>query len=245
MNIRKIAICDDDRKTQDLLYVACESYYKEKNQKILIKNFDTGEELLAFNQKFDYILLDVEMSDLNGIEVAEKIRETDIDTMIVIISGYPKYKNRAYSAHVFDYIDKPVNKSRIFRLFDELERYLAKKQKKTYISFKTTNGIIQLDRDDILLLEYYDRKISIQTINNKYCMYGKISELAIRLEKYNFIFPHRAYIVNMSYIEKIDGNNIILSTLANDNTIIPISKLKKKEVYDLFYKYLSNEADKV
>ena len=95
------------------------------------------------------------------------------------------------------------------------------------------------------MLEYYDRKISIQTINNKYCMYGKISELAIRLEKYNFIFPHRAYIVNMSYIEKIDGNNIILSTLANDNTIIPISKLKKKEVYDLFYKYLSNEADKV
>ena len=133
MNIRKIAICDDDRKTQDLLYVACESYYKEKNQKILIKNFDTGEELLAFNQKFDYILLDVEMSDLNGIEVAEKIRETDIDTMIVIISGYPKYKNRAYSAHVFDYIDKPVNKSRIFRLFDELERYLSKKQKKRHI----------------------------------------------------------------------------------------------------------------
>lgn len=243
-DMRKIAICDDDEKIQKLLNFNCENYYKEKSQKVFIANFSTGEELLASNQKFDYILLDVEMYNLNGVEVAEKIRETDIDTMIVIISSYPKYKNRAYSAHVFDYLDKPLSKAKIFTLFDELERYLSKKTEKTYISFKTINGIIKLDRDDITYLECYDRKIVIHTNKKKYYVYEKISKLAKQLEKHNFIFPHRSYVVNMSYVEKIEGNDIFLSTLENNNTtLIPISKLKKKVIYDSFYKYLSDEIE--
>lgn len=241
-DIRTIAICDDDRKTQTLLELSCKEYYSLRNQEICIDAFDTGEELLLSLKKYDFILLDIEMHDLNGIEVAEKIRETDIDTMIVIISGYPKYKNRAYSAHVFDYLDKPVNKQKIFRLFDELERYISKKIKRTFLSFKTIDGVVQLDKDDIKFFEYYDRKINIHTIDNVYYMYGKISDLAKQLTKYDFIFPHRSYVVNMKFVEKIDRNTIVIG---KNDLLIPISKLKRKEISDTFFNYLSREADNI
>lgn len=237
---RKIAICDDDKNIQQLLKSACQYYYSDKDYKIHMDIFSTGEELLNSVHKYDYILLDIEMYDLNGIEVAEKIRETDIDTMIVIISGYPKYKNRAYSVHVFDYIDKPISKVRFFNLLDELERYSCKKIEKSYLSFKTIHGVVQLDKDDIVYLEYFDRKINIHTIEKEYSLYGKISDLASQLSEFMFLFPHRSYIVNMQYINKIEGNSIFL---ANSNITIPISKLKKKEISDTFFKYLAAKAE--
>lgn len=237
---RNIAICDDDKDILQLFTSTCKTYYKDKLISANIDNFNSGEELLKAKKKYDYILLDIEMDNLNGIEVSEEIRKTDIDTMIVIISGYPKYKNRAYSAHVFDYIDKPVNGSKLKDLLNELERYMMKKIKKKFITFKTIDGVVKLDIKDIIYIDYYDRKINIHTFDETYYQYGNISDLAQKMEEFNFIFPHRAYIVNMSYIEKIEGNSI---KLYKNLVSIPISKLKKKEINEKFFNYLSAEVE--
>lgn len=238
---RNIAICDDDKDILRLFTNTCKTYYSDKIINANIDDFSSGEDLLKSEKKYDYILLDIEMDNLNGIEVSEEIRKTDIDTMIVIISGYPKYKNRAYSAHVFDYLDKPVNGNKLINLLNELERYMMKKIEKNFVTFKTIDGVVKLDVEDIIYIDYFDRKINIHTLDETFYQYGNISDMAKKMEKYNFIFPHRAYIVNMNYIEKIDGNVIKLyKKLGN----IPISKLKKKEINEKFFYYLSSEVEK-
>lgn len=237
---RNVAICDDDLSVLERFTQTCNLYYKGKMINAFIDNFSTGEALLSTNKKYDYILLDIEMEDLNGIEVAEEIRKTDIDTMIVIISGYQKYKNRAYSAHVFDYLDKPVNSEKLINLLDELERYMLKKIKKEYVTFKTIDGVVRLDVDDIVYFEYYERKVNIHTFDETYYLYGNISDIAKQMDEYGFIYPHRAYVVNMKYIEKIEGNSIILYPRKGN---VPISKLKKKEIRETFFNFLTVQAE--
>lgn len=237
--MRKIAICDDNIEMRIALKNMCNEYYQDK--KTMIELFDSGEILLCNKQKFDLIFLDIQMSDLNGIEVAHKLRETDMDTIIIIISGYSKYKSVAYNVHPFDYIDKPINRKKIYKILGEIERYLEKRKEKLYITFETVNGIIHVDKDDILYLEYDNRKIVIHLQYAKYFMYGKISDYAKELYKFDFICPHRAYLVNMENIQMLDGYDIIISGVGKK---IPISKLKKKEVYQSFYKYLSQEIEK-
>lgn len=241
MNIRKIGICDDNEASQKLLKQICIKYYSDKNIHLDIDLYNNGEELLKKGRKYDYLFLDIEMYNLNGVEVAKIIRKTDIDTMIVIISGYPEYKNKAYSVHVFDYLDKPIRTKKIFTLLNELERYFQKKRQTFYVSFKTINGIIQIDVDKIMYIEYFNRRLNINTIDGVHYMYGNIKDISEKLKKFNFIVPHRAFIVNMNHIERIEKNTICLQ----NRTEIPISKLKKKEINDIFLTYLSFSADTI
>lgn len=237
---RRIAICDDDEDILKLFTKVCKLYFKDKLINVNIDNFSTGEQLLATNRKYDYILLDIEMENLNGIEVAETIRKTDIDTMIIIISGYPKYKNRAYSIHVFDYLDKPLNSDKLLSVLSELERYMMKKIEKKFVTFKTIDGVVKLDIEDIVYFEYLDRKINIHTLTATHYQNGNISDIADQMKEYFFIFPHRAYVVNMKYIEKIESNSI---TLYQTRGSIPISKLKKREINESFFYYLSDQVE--
>lgn len=67
------------------------------------------------------------MIDLNGIEITTMIRDYDLDTYI-IVSGFPKYKNVSYRLHVFDYLDKPLKKTTLFKTLYDMTM-LVKKSK--------------------------------------------------------------------------------------------------------------------
>ena len=55
-----------------------------------ISIFNSGEDFIKSKVKYDCIFLDIEMINLNGIEIATMIRNYDLDTYIIIVSGFPK-----------------------------------------------------------------------------------------------------------------------------------------------------------
>ena len=67
------------------------------------------------NNKFDVIILDLYLSknknDFTGIDIAIEIRETDFNTQIIIITGYPNNTiiNEAIAFNIYDYLQKPVD----------------------------------------------------------------------------------------------------------------------------------------
>ena len=108
----KFAICDDDIQFCNKIKSYIIEYYGEN--KVEISIFNSGEDFIKSKVKYDCIFLDIEMINLNGIEIATMIRNYDLDTYIIIVSGFPKYKNVAYRLHVFDYLDKPLDKTMLF-----------------------------------------------------------------------------------------------------------------------------------
>lgn len=100
-----IAICDDEqvflrqlhRKIADLKIPDCQ-----------IHEFSSGKELLSSFIKgmYEVIILDVEMPELNGLQTAEKIRQTDKSVIISFLTNYAEFAVQGYEVNAFRYILK-------------------------------------------------------------------------------------------------------------------------------------------
>ena len=84
----KIAICDDERRFVDQIRDILKEYCEEIGQMVYIEGFYDGRMLLdQYRCQFDVIFLDIKMPYIDGMEVAEKIREKDQDVMIVFLTS--------------------------------------------------------------------------------------------------------------------------------------------------------------
>ncbi|MCR0569442.1 LytTR family DNA-binding domain-containing protein [[Clostridium] innocuum] len=240
--MNKIAICDNDLRMKNQIKRICEVYDEKEGISNKYYEFRSGEELLTSPLHFDLIFLDIEMDDLNGIETAEQIRKTDTEVILIIISGYSKYKTRAYGLHVFDYIDKPFTPSQIMHALQEVKRY-RRPITSEFTFFRTTEGMTKFNVKEILYLEYNNRKTLIHTTCGIYVTTDTLSECMNRLKNSDFFSPHRAFIVNFYHIRTFESSLIILDD--RESTTLPISKLKIKVFRNAFSMYLGREISHV
>lgn len=113
----RIAIVDDQKEICELLSKMVKDYYLGE---VDIDLFYNGASLLISKYFYDLIFLDIEMRIDNGIEIGKMVRERNMETTIVIVSGFERYQKVAYSLHVFDFILKPFSKQDISSLLKSL-----------------------------------------------------------------------------------------------------------------------------
>jgi CheY-like chemotaxis protein/Ni,Fe-hydrogenase maturation factor len=65
--------------------------------------------LLAGTSRFDAMLLDLKMPDMNGMEVLRRIKQTNPEITIIVITGFASVDTavEAFKLGVFDYVSKP------------------------------------------------------------------------------------------------------------------------------------------
>ena len=69
--------------------------------------------------------IDIEMPEMDGLTLAEKLLETDPDIKIVFITGWSEYAVSAFELNALDYIMKPVNKVRFDKMVKHLQYELS------------------------------------------------------------------------------------------------------------------------
>lgn len=110
-----IAVDDDKIVLSDL-----------KNQ---IDALESGVNLLLFTSPMealqyikmhdaDAVFLDVHMQEMNGIELAKKIKEVQPRIKIIFITGYDRYAVDAFALHATGFLLKPVSKENLKRELD-------------------------------------------------------------------------------------------------------------------------------
>ncbi|MGE5402074.1 MAG: sigma-54-dependent transcriptional regulator [Ignavibacteriales bacterium] len=64
---------------------------------------------------FDVVLLDIQMPEMNGFEVLNKIREQHVDISVIIISAFSSLENavKATKLGAFDFLEKPVDRDKL------------------------------------------------------------------------------------------------------------------------------------
>lgn len=82
-----------------------------------------GKDLLdrILETKPDLVVTDIDMPEMNGLELIETVRKSDIDCKFIIISGYRQfeYAHKALKNNVEDYLLKPIDEQ---ELNESLER---------------------------------------------------------------------------------------------------------------------------
>lgn len=111
--MKKILIVDDNENNRMLLRVLLEEYADEHNIALHMKEAVNGLEasLIAENEHFSLILMDLMMPQMDGIEATGRIHMQDPKTMIVAVSGVDdgERQEQILRNGAEDYISKPIN----------------------------------------------------------------------------------------------------------------------------------------
>ena len=107
IRVLKIAVCDDKEKWQNnvvRLLNKIDSRHK-------VEAFVNGTDLLNSKTRFDIIYLDIQMPEINGIEVARKIRQRDKDVILIFLTNYfaPENIAEGYTVDAHGFLKKPRN----------------------------------------------------------------------------------------------------------------------------------------
>lgn len=74
----------------------------------------------------DVVFLDVEMPEINGIELAQKIQVSLPDIHIVFVTAYNEYAVKAFELNAIDYLVKPIQHTRLNETLHRLPKVIKK-----------------------------------------------------------------------------------------------------------------------
>ncbi|HCA42716.1 MAG TPA: Fis family transcriptional regulator [Bacteroidetes bacterium] len=115
--MRKILVVDDENTSQQIIKRVLES---ADNEVTLVS--DGFEALTKMKKiKYDVIVTDLNMPDMNGIELTKKALEIDSDIIIILITAYGTIKSAVEAIRIgaFDYLTKPVDKKELLLSIDK------------------------------------------------------------------------------------------------------------------------------
>ncbi|MFD1850653.1 response regulator [Oceanobacillus bengalensis] len=108
----------------------------------------------ALIKEADVIFLDIEMPEMNGIELAEKILEINTNISIVFVTAYNTYAVEAFELNALDYVLKPVELDRLRKTLERMEE-------------KIQNQKQQPKEENIQLRINVSRELSFEFSNGK------------------------------------------------------------------------------
>lgn len=235
----KVFICEDND-------IQRKQYEKMINNVIIIENLDMKLELSANkpesilqylneNKVNGLYFLDIDLKNkINGITLAEKIREFDPRGFIVFITTHAEmsYLTFLYKVEAMDYIIKDHNdniSSRIKQcILNANKKYLIQEEE-THKQFilKVDDKVISIKLDDILFFETSStiHKVIMHCKSRIIEFYSKMKDIEDKLDE-RFYRCHRSYLINMNNIKEIDVSNRVLYMINDEECLISTRALK-------------------
>lgn len=225
-----IVICDDDES--DILIA--KNVIKQTVQELHIKTkfdyysnaTDVERKLLVKKESTDILILDIDMPEVSGMELAEKLRAENTNLIIIFLTNHEEFVFKAFEFQPFRYIRKmKINTELPIAIKSAVK--IIKIQTDKEITLNTDDGNIRVMISDIIYYETEKRKIAVNLSNGKrFLVSKKISEMQEIINKNNFIMIHRSCVINADYVKHMN-NGII--TLKNDEQLIT-SRRKYRDI---------------
>lgn len=151
-NIR-IGVVEDDPASCQLVLDYLNRYQQENGEQFTVSVFDDGARIVEkYTPVYDILLLDIEMSEMDGMAAARRIRERDDKVVIVFITAAPQYAISGYEVRALSYLLKPLP---WFAFSQELKKSIdmVRRNGDDSMLIETGNGQMRLNLADILYLE--------------------------------------------------------------------------------------------
>lgn len=174
-------------------------------------------------RKYDLILLDIDMPERNGLEIANFIRETRKESFIAFVSSHEQFMYDSLNLFPISFVIKKDVEQRLQIVLSHVISLKEKNDKR--ICFKVDGENLMFTVSDIIYAESMKAHIILHTTTQEYQFRKKISDFESELSSFNFLKPHKCYVVNFDHIKAVLPNCLKMS----NNDIIPISKYRYKD----------------
>ncbi len=231
-----IAIVDDDAKDIGQLSTILKGYAAFHHSDITIESFQDPADFLASYAPYRYstVFLDIYMNHDNGVDIARQIREMDPNALIVFQTTSTDHMPSAFSLHAFDYVIKPAEQERIYRLMDDITHQVTQ-DGKTF-SFLDKKVECKLLFSDIISLRSNGHYLHITDKDmTEHISRMTFAEAEEQLDgDTRFLLINRGTLVNMDFVTDF-GNGVCV---VNDSMYLPYNVKKRKELEQTYRNYM-------
>ena len=231
-----IFICEDDNTQRMLMESTVFSHALQKGYDMEIA-LCTGDPttMLSYldmhpQQKAIYFL-DIDLQhQINGIDIARKIREFDPVGWIIFVTTHAElsYLTFRHRIEAMDYIIKDNRDSVVNRIRECIDIARSRFEQTTpeteYFRVKSSMGIQKVPISDILYFEthHVPHKLVLHTLNKRIEFRGSLKKVADISP--HFFICHKAYVVNTSNIVSINRIGYVGEAEMINGLLVPVSK---------------------
>jgi len=200
------------------------------------------------------IFLDIQMKDMTGFEVLEKL-SSQKKPIIIFVTAYDEFALKAFDYFAFDYLMKPFKDDRFYKSLekviyqyekhdfsifqakiDHLVRYIQEPSSKTQtistnkLPIKLGNKVSFINTSEIKYILASGYYAEVYTSEKKHLLRESLSNLINRLVNSPFIRIHRSTIINVGFMSEVVHSNYgEVDVKMNDGKLLRISKGYKKD----------------
>ena len=230
------AICDDEPAVLDYLYEHILKEFKRQGADIHIDKFTSGKVFLNAHkaEPFDVVFLDIDMPEISGFDIAEKISDNK-RTLIIFVTTHDELVFSSLKFQPFRFIRKSFFEDELSEVLDAVTGVLSKRIAGRKFKLQTKSHDVYVDIEQIVYIEIYGHWLHVHTNDNEILeCYGILSDYESQLEPFDFVRTYKSYLVNCRYIRSVEKDQVVL----DDKTLIPLSRRRINDVNDRFTKYL-------
>lgn len=198
------------------------------NKKIRYKKYSSGVEFLNESKEisYDFIVIDINMCDMDGIDLAYKCLELDKNSKTILVSNDIKRAKEGYLVGAYRYIE--------YDFFDEefseaILSYITKNSNRIELHVVGL-GNIDVDINTINYIVTSKRNVVISTDRDKFTCKNTLKEIYNKLDKKFFFKVNQSTIVNLKDAIRIEKEILIMRN-GEQLDISPRKYLKIKKAH--------------
>ena len=182
------------------------------------------------NNTVDAIFCDINMPDLNGMEF---VKTLEAPPLVVFTTAYSEYAVEGFKVNAVDYLLKPFGLQEFLRAANRIKERLEGSGpaeahgggEDDSIFLKTDYRIVKVSISDIRYVESMSEylKVWVEGQSKPIITLLSMKKMAERLPD-NFMRIHRSYIVNLTKIQEVNKNRVIMDA----DTFLPIGDLYRE-----------------
>jgi two-component system LytT family response regulator len=243
-----ILIIDDETKARSLLTTILKEYCNDVTVIHEAANLLEGISILK-EKKINVLFLDIEMPQHSGLELFNFISVENVNFEIIFTTAYSEYAIKAFEFSAIDYLLKPLRPNKVKEALDKAIKSINQNQvqqrllelkntlssdKFSKIALPVEDGVLFVKLEEIFVLEADSMYTNFHLTNNRKILISKPMKYFSDLLEHKDLFykPHRSYLVNLKYLQKVVKKEGTYIEMEN-NMRIPVSKEKKEELINL------------
>lgn len=222
-----LAMCDDDaRFLDDAEKIVLQYNQTHKNRYGFVTHkYVSPQKLLndlEDNAGFDIFLLDMEMPEMSGIDLAVQIREKFPTAAIVFLSSHTEFQfaQEGYKVQAIRYVSKLMMDTALPEAL-EAATQLIERSKPKYFVFTYYSEMKRIPYADILYIQKNRHMVMIHTDSGEvFQMKASLKEVREKLNDRRFAYVDQSTIINLDRVIRLAEREI---TLAGERKL-PVSR---------------------
>lgn len=231
----KIAVCDDDAAQRVYLAGIVAQWAKRRRCLAEVRQYpEGGAFLFAYGEEkdFDILLLDIDMPDMSGLEVAERLGEGERKPLLVFVTSYDELVYDSLRYHPFAFVRKKYLAHELTLVLADCGKELAAKEKRFH--FRAEGGKLALRLADIRYFEAEGNYLIVYSTSGDYRCRSTMTMVENALASDGFIRIHKGFLVNQAHIKILRQEELELLS----GELLPIGKCYAKDAKKRILHYM-------